>query len=647
MSQSRFAHDDALTPERLKSVVEKVNGILSHLKKNFCGCGCKYDKPGFLTAACHTHNFSQYGEDGKKVNNHQKITFTSVFAKLFGMSVGSFINHYRFKEVFNKHEHKNKFWLYSSTFIPNVEGQIPKSANYHSFKKLYHSQCDYCKSGFFKLQMVWKCLKFFKQKTKTCDAQKTFCYFARILSYYYGGRVENFKKFAGDPNRVIYAKTSLSFTDWNNIFPETHFKKKVEKKVKVSRVDAIAEHRLEQMLKKQRARQGRAEKMENEFPETGHIIDVDCYGADIRYALIYKKVNGKSVLTWCEISDGLGKSGGGGSGRRNRTSKKKFSLQAQMNMLTPGSTIRFKTRERPVGFDDAVAKEHLRDMLVKLGREHFGTVIEARHSAKEDGFKDTVDAECLEKFRLKIGFPPLAEIGDIQFGVTTNQKSQVGEGEPLFTELTPMERQQQAVKAKNLRNGLPEDYREQKAKKLAQKDAIREKKELKAKAQEEGGMVISQLFDTCPLNVKSKKTRAAYGPKTSKAKANANDNIGNRWSQATRAAAKQTLEIWGGTSCAGGEVDPDSDEDDEDTRFMPPTDYHEDDEDDTFNDEPELLDLVKKKVLISISAPTNKPLGDAKPTLETFDGWTEVKPKKSKLRRRRKKETKPQPAVAC
>jgi hypothetical protein len=433
--------------------------------------------------------------------------------------------------------------------------------------------------------------------------------------------------------------------DWNNIFPESHFKKKVEKKVKVSHVDAIAEHRLEQMLKKQRARQGRAKKMENEFPLDGYIIDVDCYGADIRYLVVFQKVDGKPVLTWCEISDALGKSGGGGSSRRNRTSKKTFSLQAQMNMLKPGSTIRYKTRERPVGFDDAVAKKHLRDMLVKLGREHFGTVIEARHSAKEDGFKDTVDAECLEKFRLKIGFPPLAEIGDIQFGVTTNQKSQVGEGEPLFTELTPMEHQQQAVKAKNLRNGLPEDYREQKAKKLAQKEAIREKKELKAKAQEEGGMVISQLFDTCPLNIKSKKTRAAFGPKTSKAMADANVNIGSRWSQATRAAAKHNFSYWGMTSCAGGEVEPDSDEEDEDTRFMPRTYFSEDEEDDLFDDEPELLDLGKKKVLISISAPTNKPLGDAKPELEPIV-WTKVESKKKGLLRRKRK-TRPLPAVAC
>ena len=614
MSQSRFAHPGALTAERLKSVVENVDGILSHLKKTLCDCGCKYlEIPGFLTAACHRGQF---------------WIIANVLAKLFKLSPSAFVT--RFKS-FDKNTPANKKWLRKV---------------HDEYNETYHSQCDYCKGGLFKLQMVWKCLKFFKQQTSTCDAEKTFCYFARILSYYYGGRVENFEKFAGDPNRVIYAKTSLSFMDWSNIFPETHFKK--VKKVNVSRVDPTVEYHLKQMLEMQRACQWRAKKMELEFPDRGYNLDVDCYGPKIRYAVVFRKVNDKPVLTWCEISDGLGKSGGGGSGRRNRTSKKTFSLQAQMNMLTPGSTIRFKTRERPVGFDDAVAKEHLRDILVKLGREHFGTVIEARHSAKEDGFTNTVGAECLEKFRLKIGFPPLAEIGDIQFGVTTNQKSQVGEGEPLFTELTPMERQQQAVKAKNLRNGLPEDYREQKAKKLAQKDAILRKKELKEKAQEEGGMVISQLFDTCPLNVKSKKTRAAFGPKTSKAMAYANDNIGNRGSQATLAAAKQTLEIWGGTSCAGGEVDPDSDEEEEDTRFMPRTYYPEDDdEDDTFDDEPELLDLGKKNVLISISAPTNKPLGDAKPTLETFDGWTEVKPKKSTLLRRRKKKTTPQPAVAC
>ena len=614
MSQSRFAHDGALTAEKQNSVVKKVGGILSHLKETFCDCGCKYlEFPGFLTAACHKGQF---------------WIIANVLAKLFKLSPSAFVA--RFKS-FDKNTRENKKWLYKV---------------HHKYNEIYHSQCDYCKSGFFKLQMVWKCLKFFKQQTPTCDAEKTFCYFARILSYYYGGRVENFEKFGAKANTVIYAKTSLSFTDWNNIFPETHFKKKVEKKVKVSPVDAIAEHRLELMLKKQRARQGRAEKMEREFPETGHNLGVDYYGADIRYAVVFRKVNGKSVLTWCEISDALGKSGGGGSGRA-RTSKKTFSLQAQMNMLTPGSTIRYKTRERPDGFDDAVAKEHLRDMLVKLAREHFGTVIEARHSAKEEGFKETVDAECLEKFRLKIGFPPLAEIGDIQFGVTTNQKSQVGEGEPLFTELTPMERQQQAVKAKNLRNGLPEDYREQKAEKLAQKDAIREKKELKAKAQKEGGMVISQLFETRPLNVKSKKTRAAFGPKTSKAMADANVNIGSRGSQATRATAKQTLEIWGGNSCAGGDVDPDSDEEEEDTRFMPRTYFPEDDEEDTFDDEPELLDLGKKKVLSFIPVPTNKPLGDAKPTLETFDGWTEVKRNRSTLLRRRKKKTTPQPAVAC
>lgn len=615
MSQSRFAHPGALTAERQKSVVEKVNEILSHLKKTLCDCGCKYlEIPGFLTAACHKGQF---------------WIIANVLAKLFKLSPSAFVT--RFKS-FDKNTPANKKWLWKV---------------HDEYNKTYHSQCDYCKGGLFKLQMVWKCLKFFKQQTPTCDAEKTFCYFARILSYYYGGRVENFEKFAGDPNRVIYAKTSLSFMDWNNIFPETHFKKKVEKKVKVSHVDAIAEHCLKKMLKKQSARQGRAEKMELEFPDRGYNLGVDCYGADIRYAVVFRKVDDKPVLTWCEISDGLGKSGGGGSGRRNRTSKKTFSLQAQMNMLTPGSTIRYKKRECPVGFDYAVAKEHLRDILVKLGREHFGTVIEARHSAKEDGFTDTVDAKCLEKFRLKIGFPPLAEIGDIQFGVTTNQKSQVGEGEPLFTELTPMERQQQAVKAKNLRNGLPEDYREQKAEKLAQKDAILRKKELKEKAQEEGGMVISQLFDICPLNIKSQKTCAAYGPKTSKAMANANVNIGSRWSQATRATAKQTLEIWGGTSCAGGEVDPDSDEEEEDTRFMPRTYFPEDDDDDTFDDEPELLDLGKKKVLISFSAPTNKPLGDAKPTLETFDDWTEVKPKKSTLLRRRMKKNAPQPTIAC
>jgi hypothetical protein len=612
MSQSRFAHPGALTTERQKSVVVKVDGILSHLKKTLCDCGCKYlEIPGFLTAACHKGQF---------------WIIANVLAKLFKLSPSAFVT--RFKS-FDKNTPANKKWLRKV---------------HDEYNETYHSQCDYCKGGLFKLQMVWKCLKFFKQQTPTCDAEKTFCYFARILSYYYGGRVENFKKFAVGPNRVIYAKTSLSFMDWNNIFPETHFKK--VKKMKVSRVDPTVEYHLEQMLKKQRACQGRAKKMELEFPDRGYNLGVDCYGADIRYAVVFRKVNDKPVLTWCEISDGLGKSGGGGSGR-HRTSKKTFSLQAQMNMLTSGSTIRYKTRERPVGFDDAVAKEHLRDILVKLGREHFGTVIEARHSAKEDGFTDTVDAKCLEKFRLKIGFPPLAEIGDIQFGVTTNQKSQVGEGEPLFTELTPMERQQQAVKAKNLRNGLPEDYREQKAEKLAQKDAILKKKELKEKAQEEGGMVISQLFDICPLNFRPEKTRAAFGPKKSALRDEFNVNIGSQYTQALRSAAKRDFSYWGMTSCAGGEVDPDSDEEEEDTRFMPRTYFPEDDDDDTFDDEPELLDLGKKKVLISFSAPTNKPLGDAKPTLETFDGWTEVKPKKSTLLRRRMKKNAPQPTSAC
>ena len=639
MSQSRFANlrgDNGVSPEENLRLIKEV---LRGARSKCCSCSRKH----LLYGKTKSGNIFDYfrlaiilGMDG--VNN--------ILGDCFGCSGKSIQK--RFAE-FDNSVYKTRQY---------------KKTMKNGFNIVRDGMCSYCKD-LNKLRAVFYCLDLYWKKSRSSiDSEKLISYFKNMIRYYHGDiswkiAKKSFNEFNQRFKRRNYRSGAVMKFDgkdiwllgsslWNNVFPETHFKKKVEKKVKVSHVDAIAEHRLEQMLKKQRARQGRAEKMVREFPETGYILGVDCYGADIRYLVVFRKVDGKPVLTWCEISDALGKSGGGGFGR-HRTSKKNFYLEVLMNVLRLGSTIRFRTRERPVGFDDAVAKEHLRDILVKLGREHFGTVIEARHSAKEDGFKDTVDTECLEKFRLKIGFPPLAEIGDIQFGVTTNQKSQVGEGEPLFTELTQMERQQQAVKAKNLRNGLSEDYREQKAEKLAQKDAIREKKELKAKAQEEGGMVISQLFDTCPLNVKSKKTRAAFGPKTSKAMVDANVNIGSRCSQATRATAKQTLEIWGGTSCAGGEVDPDSDEEEEDTRFMPRTYFPEDDdEDDTFDDEPELLDLGKKKVLISISAPTNKPLGDAKPTLVTFDRWKEVKPKKSTLlRRRRKKNTTPQPAVAC
>jgi hypothetical protein len=613
-SQSRFARLGAMTPDVQRRNVEYVEEILTHLGKTFCNCGCKYQAmPGFLTAAAHKGQF---------------WIIANVLAKLFRMSPSQFV--LRFKS-FDKNTRDNKKWLY----------QVHRKYN-----EVFRSQCEYCKSGFFKLQMVWKCLKFFKQNTPTIDAEKTFCYFKRILSYYYKGRVDDFNKFGAKANSVIYVKTSLSFTDWNNIFPESHFKKKVEKKEKVSIVDAIAEHRLEQMLKKQRARQGRSEKMEREFPEEGYVLSIDCFDAVIRYAVVFHKKDGKTVLTWCEISDALGKSGGGGSGR-NRTSKKSFSLQAQMNLLKPGKSIRFKERERPVGFDDIVAKEHLRDMLVKLGREHYGTVIEARHNEKSEGFKDAVDAECLEKFRLKVGFPKLEEIVDIQFGVTTNQKSQVGEREPLFTELTAVEREQQAIKVKNLRRGLPENYREQKAEKLAKVQEIQKKKEEKEIALVTGGIVG---WNAPKKAVKPKKY---FGLKKSAIRDEFNVNIGSQYTQAIRSAAKQNFKIWGMTSCAGGEADPYSSDDEDDDVLNEPDYTDDEEEDDELKEEvyePELLSKTANKVKLVVptfTLPINKPLGEIEVQFETIsffkkeeektvdDGWTEVKHEKKLKKKKR------------
>ena len=62
------------------------------------------------------------------------------------------------------------------------------------------------------------------------------------------------------------------------------------KKVNVSRVDPTVEYHLKQMLEMQRACQWRAKKMELEFPDRGYNLGVDCYGADIRYAVVFRKV---------------------------------------------------------------------------------------------------------------------------------------------------------------------------------------------------------------------------------------------------------------------------------------------------------------------------------------------------------------------
>ena len=537
----------SLSQERKTNIMEKIAKSCDELKERFCTCGCKYTVfPGIVTAAMH---------------KGQKWILTRTLTGLFRTNELGVLSKF---PSFNNRTKSNKTWLY----------KIHKEYN-----DVYHSSCDFCKDVFFKYQIIVnKCFKFYLSKTQDReDGEKLICYLHRVLAYYYEGRVKDYVQDGiQDASKIIYQRLGLTTGDWNKLFPYEHFKaKKIEKKETVKK--EINYEYSERLMKQGRASQSRDEKMEKVFNRTGFIIGIACFSADIRYIVVLGLDRKVYML---EPSDALGKSGKMLLSRRKKTSKKSFSLQAMLNILEPGITIRFKEVEPFEGFDLTVGQEKVKNILINEGRSHYGTIIEARHSPKDEGYKETVDKECLEKFRLKIGFPKDYEIA---FGISTNVKKHLGEGAPLFEPLTAQQKQNQAVRAKNLRVHGDEFHREKVAERNFEIAKRVEKREQKEIALKEGSL-------SCwAMPKKAVKPKKYFGPKKSAIRDEFNINIGSRCNQSLRAAAKQSFDIWGGTSCTGSDVSywEREEEEEEDLYFYSKNKktVYSDEEDDYYSDD--------------------------------------------------------------
>lgn len=556
----------SLSQERKQIYMEKIAKSCDELKERFCMCGCKYTVfPGIVTAAMH---------------KGQKWILTRTLTSLFRTNELGVLSKF---PCFDNRIKSNKTWLY----------KVHKEYN-----DVYHSSCYFCKDVFFKYQIIVnKCFKFYLSKTQDReDGEKLICYLHRVLTYYYEGRVKEYMK-CGIKNvsKIVYKRLGLTTGDWKKLFPKEHFKaKKIEKK-------EIDYEYSEKLMKRGRVSQARDEKLEKVFNKTGFIIGIACFSADIRYIVVLG-IDRKVYML--EPSDALGKSGKKLLSRRKVTKKKSFSLQAMLNVIKPGITIRFKDAKPFEGFDSTVGKEKVNNILINEGRSHYGTIIEARHSPKDDGYKETVDKECLEKFRLKIGFP---EDYDILFGTSTNMKKHLGEGAPLFEPLTAQQNQEQAVRAKNLRVHGDEFYREKVAERNFEIAKRVEKKEQKEIALKEGSL------SSWAMPKKAVKPKKNFGPKMSEIRDEFNINIGSRSNQSVIAMAKQSFDIWGGTSCTGSDVSfwEHEEEDEEEPYFYSKNKktVYSDEEDDYYSDdEGDFIKVTsnrsKRKNRIRVKVPT-------------------------------------------